>query len=220
MVQDFSKAENEGEILSMKYVVVLPAKNEEQNIQDAIESIVKQTIAPRYVLVIDDNSSDGTLDIVTSIEQEYPVVNHYRNKSEQAYELGGHVVRLFMKGKRQIDSKRIDYDWIIKMDADLECEPDFMEKIEDRIRGLRVGIVSGTPYFEEDGKRIYDTSPSWHTHGQFKIYNAECFRQVGGPREHLGWDCADNVRAISAGWQCLAIHDVNYLMHRRVGGNT
>lgn len=202
----------------MKYVVVLPARNEEHNIRDSIESIVNQTIPPCHVLVIDDNSDDGTLDIVKSLEQRYRVISHHCATSTQAYELGGHIVRLFREGKRLIDSKGIEYDWIIKLDADLEFEPDFIEKIESRIRLSKVGIISGTPYYEENGRKIYDNSPAWHTHGQFKIYNAECFDEFGGPAESLGWDSADNVAAISAGWQCLAIPDVNYLMHRKVGG--
>ena len=204
----------------MKYVAVLPAKDEEQNIRAAIESIVNQTIAPCHVLVMDDGSSDGTLDIVKELEQKYQCLAHHSTTSTKAYELGGKVVRLFMQGKRLIDSKGIEYDWIIKMDSDLECEPDFIEKMENRTRDLKVGIMSGTPYFEEDGRKIYDTSPAWHTHGQFKIYNAECFDEFGGPRESLGWDCADNVGAISAGWQAMAIPDINYLMHRKVGGKT
>jgi glycosyltransferase involved in cell wall biosynthesis len=202
----------------MKYVVVLPAKDEEANIRDALESIVNQTIPPLRVLVIDDNSSDSTPQIVEELGTRYPIISRHRTGSQATYTLGGHVVRLFMQGKQIIDDMGIDYDWIVKMDADVQCAPDFMQQIESRTRGSRIGIVSGTPYFEHDGTRIYDTSPAWHTHGQFKIYNADCFEEVGGPREHLGWDCADNVRAISAGWQCHAIRDVNYLMHREVGG--
>ena len=204
----------------MRYVVVLPAKNEEENIRAAIESIVNQSISPVHVIVIDDGSTDGTSAIVTSLEQEFSNVSHHRMTSENEYKLGGHVVRLFIEGKRQIDSMDLEYDWIIKMDADLQCAPDFMEQIKAKIADRKMGIVSGTPYFEHDGKKTYDTSPEWHTHGQFKIYNAECFNEVGGPREHLGWDCADNVRAISAGWECEAIRDVNYLMHREVGGKS
>jgi len=185
----------------MKYVAVLPAKDEEQNIRAAIESIVNQTIPP-------------------CLEQKYHCLAHHSTTSTKAYELGGKVVRLFVEGKRLIDLKGIEYDWIIKMDSDLECEPDFIEKMMSRTRDLKVGIMSGTPYFEEDGRKIYDTSPAWHTHGQFKIYNAECFDEFGGPRESLGWDCADNVAAISAGWQAMAIPDINYLMHRKVGGKT
>ncbi len=204
----------------MKYVVVLPAKDEEQNIRAAVESIVNQTIPPLHVLVMDDGSTDSTLDIVKELEQQQQNISHHSTSSTKAYELGGKVVRLFMQGKRLIDSMDIEYDWIIKMDADLQCEPDFIEKMANRTKNLKVGIMSGTPYFEEDGKKTYDTSPAWHTHGQFKIYNAECFEQFGGPRESLGWDCADNVGAISAGWQAMAIPDINYLMHREVGGKT
>ena len=204
----------------MKYVVVLPAKNEQDTIKSAVESVVKQTIPPMRVLIMDDASTDRTPQILAELESEYPSVRHHRVTSSSEYTLGGHVVRLFNEGKRVLDEEGLEYDWIVKMDADLQCESDFIERIAERIRGRKMGIVSGTPYFEENGKKIFDTSPSWHTHGQFKIYNAECFDEVGGPREHLGWDCADNVRAISAGWDCEAIRDINYLMHRKVGGKS
>lgn len=204
----------------MRYVVVIPAKNEEEHIRDAIESIVGQDMPPDLVMVIDDHSTDATPDILRELAARYPTVRHHRMDADREYVLGGHVVRLFHEGKRLIDELGVAYDWIIKMDADLQCESDFIERIATRIRGRKIGIVSGTPYFEEDGKRIFDTSPAWHTHGQFKIYNARCFDEVGGPREHLGWDCADNIRAISAGWECEAIRDINYLMHRKVGGKT
>jgi glycosyltransferase involved in cell wall biosynthesis len=204
----------------MKYVAVLPAKNEEENIRSAIESLVQQSIPPVRLLVIDDHSSDATADIVRSLAEQYSTVAYHRVESSPEYTLGGHVVRIFMEGKKLLDAEGIEYDWIVKMDADVQSEPDFVERLAGRVKGRKVGIVSGTPYTEENGERTYDTSPFWHTHGQFKFYQANCFAEVGGPREHLGWDCADNVRAISAGWECEAIRNLNYLMHREVGGKT
>lgn len=204
----------------MKYVVVLPAKDEERTIRDAIESMAGQTIPPRHVLVVDDHSTDSTPDIVKALEVRYPFISHHGTTAKKQYELGGHVVRLFMEGKRLIDAQGIEYDWIVKLDADLKFESDFMERIESRIRGMKIGIVSGTPYYDDNGAKIYDKSPTWHTHGQFKIYNATCLNETGGPPESLGWDCADNIVAMEAGWKCIAISDINYLMHRKVGGKT
>lgn len=203
-----------------RYVVVIPAKNEEQNIRAALVSILNQTISPVLVLVMDDNSDDGTMEIVRSLESEYDNLKHCSSRSDREYELGGHVVRLFMAGKENIDRRGLRYDWIVKMDADLQCEPGFMEEIFSKSDGNKVGIMSGTPYFLEGNNVRYDTSPRWHTHGQFKIYNATCFGETGGPREHLGWDCADNIRAIDAGWETHAYRDIHYLMHREVGGKT
>lgn len=204
----------------MKYVVVLPAKNEEQHIERAIESMVCQTLPPQCVMVVDDGSDDRTPDIVEKLASKHDVVKHISTGAEGEYELGAKVVRAFLAGKQAIDSLGIEYDWIIKQDADLEFDKEFMSKIEQEARNRHLGIASGTPYFEENGHRIYDTSPEWHTHGQFKIYNRECFDQIGGPRPSLGWDCADNVAAIDHGWECIAFRDINYLMHRSVGGKS
>lgn len=204
----------------MRYVVVLPAKDEEKTIRVALESILNQSIPPQLVLVVDDNSTDSTSAILEQMSQRYPSLQYQRTNSSAEYKLGGHVVRLFQDGKKIIDEKSVSYDWIIKMDADVECGPDFMAEVNDRVRDRKVGIVSGSPFYEENGRQVFDSSPSWHTHGQFKIYNAACFDEVGGPKEHLGWDCADNIRAISAGWDCRVLSDVHYQMHRSVGGKS
>ena len=204
----------------MKYVVVIPAKNEQGSIRDAIESIVRQTIPPQCVLVMDDGSTDDTPNIIKSMQTQYPMLRHHAVPSDNSYSLGGHVVRLFNRGKRILDEQHPDYDWIIKLDADLCFDANVIESIAARIQGQRVGIVSGTPYYLENGRKIYERSPAWHTHGQFKIYNRQCYEEMGGIPESLGWDTADNIKAISSGWLTCAYPDINYLMYRKVGGKS
>lgn len=204
----------------MKYAVVIPAKNEESSIKGAIESIILQTIPPQCVLVMDDGSTDHTLDVVQSLEARYPMLMHHHMQSDNVYSLGGHVVRLFNRGKQILDEQRLDYDWIIKLDADLQFGSEIIESIANRIRGSAIGIASATPYYLENGKKIYELSPPWHTHGQFKIYNRQCYEEMGGITESLGWDTADNIQAMSSGWVTCAYPDINYLMHRKVGGKS
>ncbi len=204
----------------MKYVVVIPAKNEEETINESIKSVMEQTISPQCVLVMDDGSTDKTPKILTLLESRYPALKHHRVPSENSYSLGGHVVRLFNRGKKILDEQQIDYDWIIKLDADLCFDPSIIERISARIQSQHVGIVSGTPYYFENGERIYELSPKWHTHGQFKIYNRLCYEEIGGIPESLGWDTADNIKAMSSGWLTYTYPDINYLMHRKVGGKS
>lgn len=202
----------------MKYAVVIPAKNEEANIRATVESAANQSIAPAWIVVVDDNSTDSTPRILDELSRSYANLSQIRTGSGGDYVLGGHVVRLFKQGKALLDERGVEYDWLVKLDADIEFEHDFMARIQERVQDGRFGIVSGTPYLEVAGTRLRDTSPPWHTHGQFKIYNAACYEEIGGPIENLGWDGADNIMAMSAGWECRAFSDVNYLMHRHVGG--
>ena len=55
---------NDNELVS----VVIPAFNREYIIKDCIESVLKQTHQNLEVIVVDDCSSDHTVDVVLAIE--------------------------------------------------------------------------------------------------------------------------------------------------------
>ena len=52
--------------------VLIPARNEEDNIQNCIESFLNQTYKNYEILVLDDNSTDNTYKIVESYTKKYP----------------------------------------------------------------------------------------------------------------------------------------------------
>lgn len=205
----------------MKYAVVIPAKNEQDSIEETLLSIVNQSLAPQICVVVDDGSTDRTPAIVKSLAERHEQVRYHKNENRDSYKVGGHVVEVFNIGKGLIDEQNISYDYIIKMDADLSFERDFMQRIFDKYgREDNLGIISGTPWYYQDSKKVFEYSPIWHTHGQFKIYNRQCLQEMGGIKQMLGWDCADNIQAIEAGWKTLATRDINYLMHRRIGNKS
>ncbi|MBR2434285.1 MAG: glycosyltransferase, partial [Lentisphaeria bacterium] len=61
----------------MKYTVVLPTLNEEENIGTMIRSLMSLPEPPAEIRVVDDHSSDGTQQVVTGLEKEYPGVVHF-----------------------------------------------------------------------------------------------------------------------------------------------
>jgi biofilm PGA synthesis N-glycosyltransferase PgaC len=206
----------------MKYAVVIPAKNEEETLAHVLQSVADQTIQPLKCLVVDDGSDDKTPEIIAEFNKKYPFIDGYRNENKKKYVVGGHVVQVFNIGKNVLDEQKVDYDYIIKLDADLKFEPTFMEQIDNRLKELggKWGIVSGTPFYYHNNKKLYEVSPQWHSHGQFKIYSKKCLDEIGGIKLMLGWDCADNIQAIDAGWQTQAFRDINYEMFRKVGGKS
>ncbi|MFW9830945.1 MAG: glycosyltransferase family 2 protein, partial [Candidatus Thorarchaeota archaeon] len=48
----------------MRIVIVTPARNEENFIEDTILSVKNQTIQPAAYVIVDDGSTDATADIV------------------------------------------------------------------------------------------------------------------------------------------------------------
>jgi len=53
--------------------VVIPTYNGSQFIREALESVFRQTLLPREIIVVDDASTDGTPDLVEKIAPESPV---------------------------------------------------------------------------------------------------------------------------------------------------
>ncbi len=205
----------------MKYVIVIPAKDEEKNIADTLQSVVDQTLKPEVCLVVDDNSSDQTSNIVNDYSKRYSFIKYFKNISpKDTYSLGGHVVEVFNIGVQHLKGQGVDFEYAIKMDADITFVGTYIQSISEKNTNGELGIFSGTPYYMHNGKKIIDYSPLWHAHGQFKIYSMKCLEDIGGIPLSLGWDTADNIKAMAKGWKTQAYRDVFYKMHRKVGGKS
>ena len=203
----------------MKYAIIIPAKNEEQDLPGTLDSIVKQTILPVIALVLDDHSTDATAEIVHVYSRRYPFVHYLYHSGESDYSLGAKVVHLFHKGVEYIHSLNLPIEYITKMDADVTFPPDLYEKIHSYIiqHPAKYGILSCIPRLKMNGKVKEMVSPEWHTNGQLKIYHQECLRDMGGLIPDLGWDCADNLSAKEKGWETRVIPHLHYNLTRPIG---
>jgi glycosyltransferase involved in cell wall biosynthesis len=202
----------------MKYVIILLARNEEKFIELTLRSVVNQSICPLLCLVINDNSIDKTQQIVKKFENDYEYIKILNLTNDSTYQLGCRIVDIFNLGLEYIRVNQMECNYIIKLDGDTEFNSSFIETILFKAANEKFGIVSGTPYYTSKNKLVYEFSPYWHTHGQFKIYDVNCINDIGGLKRMFGWDCADNIQAIEKGWRTQAFRDIYYYMHRPVGG--
>lgn len=111
----------------MKSLIVIPTYNEAQNIEQLIERILFLGIKNLHILIVDDNSPDGTAAIVESIlEKEQKV--HILKRPEKAG-LGTAYVAGFKYALKN------GYNYIFEMDADFSHNPDevpnFLKSIKD-----------------------------------------------------------------------------------------
>lgn len=98
----------------MKVLIVSPTYNERTNIADLIEHVF--TIDPAYhLLIIDDNSPDGTADIVAGFQVRYS--NLFLERRPGKAGLG----TAYKFGFRWALER--DYDVVVQMDADLSHDP-------------------------------------------------------------------------------------------------
>lgn len=97
-------------------VVIIPTYNEKENIRDIILAVLGLDGHKFDILVIDDNSPDGTADIVKGMIEEIPHRIHLLER-EGKLGLGTAYIAGFKWALEQ------DYEFIIEMDADFSHRP-------------------------------------------------------------------------------------------------
>lgn len=100
--------------------VIIPCYNAEKWVADAINGILRQTYAPIEIIVIDDGSTDGSLDVIRSFED--------RVRYETGPNRGGNVAR-----NRGFALSRGEY--VMFHDADDWISEDTIAKLVEGIKG-------------------------------------------------------------------------------------
>ncbi len=121
-----------------KTLVIIPTYNERENIEKMVRKVFSLT-SPFDLLIIDDNSPDGTADIIKSLQQEYPEKLHLLER-EGKLGLGTAYITGF---KWALENK---YDYICEMDADFSHNPDDLIKLYDACENHGADLAIGSRY--------------------------------------------------------------------------
>tara|TARA_R110000787_G_scaffold25308_7_gene71165 strand:- start:6012 stop:6728 length:717 start_codon:yes stop_codon:yes gene_type:complete len=119
-------------------LVIIPTYNEKENIEAIIETVFKQK-KKFHVLVVDDNSPDGTANIVEDLMTRYPK-DLFIEKRKGKNGLGTAYIHGF---KWAIDKK---YDYIIEMDADFSHNPKDLIKLYNACHKDGADVSIGSRY--------------------------------------------------------------------------
>ncbi|MDD7770237.1 glycosyltransferase family 2 protein [Suipraeoptans intestinalis] len=121
----------------MKKLIIIPAYNEEENIEKTVTSIQRDAKEFDYV-VINDCSTDRTRKICE--EKGYNIVNLPINLG-----IGGAV----QTGYKY--ARRYDYDMAVQVDGDGQHDPEFLNEMADYIANNKVDMVIGSRFIEKRG---------------------------------------------------------------------
>lgn len=190
----------------MKYVVVIPAYNEEAYLEKTLASLVSQTKLPAELIVVNDNSTDSTAEIVLKFSRRHNWIKLINKHSEKIHLPGSKVVEAFNFGFQQI-SPALDYDIIVKLDADLILPDNYFETIINVFaQDKGTGMAGGFAYIEKNGKWILENlTDKDHIRGAFKAYRKTCFEQIGGLKPAMGWDTVDELLCRYYSWKIVTI---------------
>lgn len=186
----------------MNYYIVIPAHNEEAFIALTLQSLLSQTLLPKKIVIVNDNSTDKTAEIVLDYAKENPFITLVNKTSSAIHLPGSKVIQAFHKGFETLDS---DYDIIVKLDADLILPDNYFERISSIFeKDPKVGMAGGFAFIEKNGDWILENlTDKDHIRGAFKAYRKELFLQMGNLKPAMGWDTVDELLAKFYGWKVV-----------------
>lgn len=186
----------------MDYYIVIPAHNEEAFIALTLQSLISQTVPPKKVVVVNDNSTDGTAGVVETFAKENPFISLVNSSSEAIHLPGSKVIQAFHKGLQTLDDQ---YDIMVKLDADLILPDNYFETVIHHFESDNTtGMVGGFAYIEKNEEWILENlTDKDHIRGAFKAYRKKCFEQIGGLKPAMGWDTVDELLAKFYNWNVV-----------------
>jgi glycosyltransferase involved in cell wall biosynthesis len=186
----------------LNFYIIIPAHNEEDYIGKTLDSLVKQTLLPKKVVVVNDHSSDNTQSIVEDYSSKHPWISLLKSKSSDKHLPGSKIINAFNKGLASLDD---DYDIICKFDADLIFPENYLEQLANHFNSNKnLGMASGFCYIEKQNKWILENLTNKdHIRGALKAYKKDCFKQIGQLKPSMGWDTVDELLAKYNGWEIL-----------------
>jgi len=202
----------------MNIYIVIPAHNEEDCIALMLDSLTKQTLLPKKVIVVNDNSIDDTQDIINKFSIENSWIENIKIQSSKDHIPGSKVINAFYKGFETLDD---NYDIICKFDADIILPENYLESIVTLFQSdEKVGIAGGLAYIEKNGQWVYETIASKnHVRGPFKAYRKACFNAIGGLKRSIGWDTMDVLLAQYYHWK-ISTNKSLHVKHLKPTGKT
>lgn len=201
----------------MNVYIIIPCYNEEQFIGDTLNSLINQTLNPKKIMVVNDNSTDGSEEIVSAFAKANPSIQTVKTATSSAHQPGNKVVQAFNTGLEALDE---NYDIICKFDADLIFPSNYLEEVVKVFKQQpEAGIVGGFCYIERDNRwALENLTNKDHIRGALKAYRKDCLTQIGGLKPAMGWDTADELLAKYNEWDVITLEQL-HVKHLKPTGN-
>lgn len=119
-------------------IVIIPTYNEKDNIERIIRKVFSLEM-PFHVLIIEDNSPDGTADIVKKLMTEFPD-RLFIEERKGKLGLGTAYIHGFKWALKR------DYEYIFEMDADFSHNPEDLIRLRNEVDNQNADAAIGSRY--------------------------------------------------------------------------
>jgi poly-beta-1,6-N-acetyl-D-glucosamine synthase len=205
-----------------RMLIISPVRNEVAHIEGVARALAAQTRPPARWVVVDDNSGDGTGELLRRLATEIDFMRVVETPPNFTVEAADRLAvaaapRAFNCGLDSV-GEISGYTHIGKLDGDVELRPDYYERILAEFENdPALGIAGGVILEQRHGEWQAAPSAREHVRGALKLYTSECFAAIGGVVEQLGWDGIDETLARMRGFTTRSFDHAEALHYRDTG---
>ena len=203
-------------LAGLRYVLVTPARNEEDFLELTIRSVVEQSARPLRWVIVSDGSTDRTDEMVLAYAARHPWIELVRMPARPERHFGGKVA-CFNAGYEKV--RALDFDVIGSLDADLSFDEGYFAFLLGHLaENPRLGLT-GTPFVENGITYDFRYSSVEHVSGACQLFRRECYESIGGYVSVKGGGI-DTIAVLSArmqGWETRTWLEKTCLHHRPMG---
>ncbi len=134
-----------------RFSVVIPARNEEDNIEKCVASILENKYPSNLfeVIVADDFSTDNTVQIVKKLQQQFANL-----RLTQLDKIVSDKLNSYKKKSIETAIAQSSYDWIITTDADCKVSPQWLSLFDSYIQMNNIVFITAPVKFINNGSFI------------------------------------------------------------------
>ena len=200
------------------YVLMTAAHNEEAFIEKTIRSVLSQTVLPKRWVIVSDNSTDRTDEIVENFAKQHEFI-HFLKLTRPAGRNFGLKGMALQRGIKLLEG--LSFEFIGNLDADISVEPPYFESLMNHFeRDPRLGLAAGSVHEEQGGEfrsraaNRVDSVPH-----AAQLVRRECYEVIGGYStfKHGGEDWYAQQCAKMNGWHAQSIPALKVFHQRHTG---
>jgi biofilm PGA synthesis N-glycosyltransferase PgaC len=194
----------------MSFVLITPVRNEEAHIEETLVSMVNQTVRPAEWVIVSDNSTDRTDEIIRPYAEEHSFIRLVENTNRKERDMAARIHAI----EFGIESLTIDsYSFIGILDGDIRIDPTYYQSILEKFRlNEKLGLAGGALH-QKIGNRFVDQKIHEESvAGGVQLFRRECYESIGGliPLPKGGTDSVAEVMVRMHGWKTQTFGDIPF----------
>jgi len=207
--------------VTVRIVVLTPAYNEKESIGYMLESLLKQSVKPYYVLIGDNESSDNTAAVAKKMFEKFGFENYRIVRVKRFPDLGKLNINLVYSTLNKAMARLgLSPDYVALIEADVVLEERYFEKLLSYFeKNLKLCIAGGA--LEPLGlpRDPFPLRINVNLWGANRLYRAECWKRLN---EYIdiaylpAWDTDHVVLALLLGYHVAQVPNAKSYVRRGI----